>query len=163
QGRAEEARKWLGEAIAWLDQSTPEKPRDAGMGVPIPWDRWLEVQLLRHEAEALIRGSPDWNKPEEGIAYARAHVRLRQWKQAVADYDRASRQLPADGWLLKERGRCLVRLGKWQEAVADLAPALEHDPEDALALADLASCYRELKETAKAARDYARVSSLLAN
>jgi tetratricopeptide (TPR) repeat protein len=54
-GHAEEAKKWLTKAEQWLDQALAEKPKELG-GNPLPWDRKLELQLLRREAEELILG-----------------------------------------------------------------------------------------------------------
>ena len=47
---AVEARKWLTNAQQWLDQAKDEEPG----GPTLSWDRRLELQLIRAEAEALI-------------------------------------------------------------------------------------------------------------
>src|SRR5262249_13748225 len=78
QGQAAEAAKWLDMAVQWLDKSTPEAPKDSREHIPVSWDRWLQLQLLRHEAEALIRGTPAGSAPQARLAYARAHARLGQ-------------------------------------------------------------------------------------
>jgi tetratricopeptide (TPR) repeat protein len=51
---AEEARKWLAKAQQWLDQAKDEKPG----GPNLSWDRRLELQLIRAEAEGLIGKAP---------------------------------------------------------------------------------------------------------
>ena len=53
----DEARKWLDKAIEWLASSTRDKPKDDTFGDRIDWRTWLELQVLRREAESLIRGS----------------------------------------------------------------------------------------------------------
>ncbi len=49
---AEESKKWLDQAREWIKTNTPDGGR------PIPpgwhWRDWLELQVLRQEAEALI-------------------------------------------------------------------------------------------------------------
>jgi len=54
-GKAEEARRWLGKAQAWLDQflegMTDRAEADQGLHL----HNWLEANVLRCEAEALIR------------------------------------------------------------------------------------------------------------
>jgi hypothetical protein len=55
-GRTEEARRWLDKAAEWLDQQggrMPPETRDLGMRR----HNWLEVHVLRQEAEALLRSS----------------------------------------------------------------------------------------------------------
>jgi WD40 repeat protein/serine/threonine protein kinase/tetratricopeptide (TPR) repeat protein len=47
---ADEAKKWLTKAQQWLDQAKDEKPG----GATLTWDRRLELQLIRAEAEALV-------------------------------------------------------------------------------------------------------------
>ena len=53
----DEARKWLDKAIEWLNSSTRDKPKDDTFGDRITWEAWLDLQVLRREAESLIRGS----------------------------------------------------------------------------------------------------------
>jgi tetratricopeptide (TPR) repeat protein len=54
-GEAEEARRWLGKATAWLDQYHDWMPPRTEAEVGLPLHNWLEAQVLRREAEALIR------------------------------------------------------------------------------------------------------------
>jgi tetratricopeptide (TPR) repeat protein len=56
-GHADEARKWLGKAVQWMNQVSQEKGNDAASKVPMPWNRRLTLQLLRREAETLIHGA----------------------------------------------------------------------------------------------------------
>jgi WD40 repeat protein/tetratricopeptide (TPR) repeat protein len=54
QGRNQEARAWLDRAGAWLDKASP-----GSLLVP----DWLEAQVLRREAEALLKGDQPAAKP----------------------------------------------------------------------------------------------------
>jgi WD40 repeat protein/tetratricopeptide (TPR) repeat protein len=46
-GHADEARRWLDKAVAWMDRA----------GSELPWDRRLALQVLRREAEALVKNA----------------------------------------------------------------------------------------------------------
>jgi tetratricopeptide (TPR) repeat protein len=61
-GHAEDARKWLGKAVEWLDQ---EKDKHAAGTVPMPWNRRVTLQLLHGEAETLIKGATAGQKPKQ--------------------------------------------------------------------------------------------------
>jgi tetratricopeptide (TPR) repeat protein len=54
-GQAEEARRWLGTATAWLDQFRDGMPASPEAQVGLHLHNWLEANVLRREAEALIR------------------------------------------------------------------------------------------------------------
>jgi hypothetical protein len=53
-GKAEEARRWLGEAQAWLDQFSDGMPARAEEDSGLHLHNWLEANVLRREAEALL-------------------------------------------------------------------------------------------------------------
>jgi tetratricopeptide (TPR) repeat protein/tRNA A-37 threonylcarbamoyl transferase component Bud32 len=52
--KAEEARRWLDKAQAWLDQYGDEMPARAEEELGLHFHNWLEAHVLRREAEALI-------------------------------------------------------------------------------------------------------------
>jgi tetratricopeptide (TPR) repeat protein len=54
-GKTEEARRWLGKATAWLDQYRDGMPARAEAELGLHLHNWLEANVLRREAEALIR------------------------------------------------------------------------------------------------------------
>ena len=56
-GHTAEARQWLDKAIVWIDSSTRDKPKDETFGARIDWQTWLALQVLRCEAESLVKGS----------------------------------------------------------------------------------------------------------
>jgi tetratricopeptide (TPR) repeat protein len=53
-GKAEEARRWLEKAQAWLDQYRDGMPARAEEEFGLHYHNWLEAHVLRREAEALI-------------------------------------------------------------------------------------------------------------
>jgi tetratricopeptide (TPR) repeat protein len=52
-GRAAEARHWLAEAVRGLDRAAQSPPPEA----TLPWTQRLAGELLRREAEGLLRGT----------------------------------------------------------------------------------------------------------
>jgi hypothetical protein len=54
-GKAEEARRWLDKATAWLDQYRDHMPASAEAEVGLHLHNWLEAHVLRREAEMMIR------------------------------------------------------------------------------------------------------------
>jgi tetratricopeptide (TPR) repeat protein len=64
-GKAEEARRWLDKATKWLDQTRPDYynheagvPDSAAEKEGVHLHSWLEAQVLRREAEALLGSRP---------------------------------------------------------------------------------------------------------
>jgi hypothetical protein len=53
-GKAEEARRWLGMAQAWLDSCGDGMPARAEEEQGLRLHNWLEAHVLRREAEALL-------------------------------------------------------------------------------------------------------------
>jgi tetratricopeptide (TPR) repeat protein len=53
-GKAEEARRWLDKAQAWLDQYGDGMPAQAEEELGLHLHNWLEAHVLRRQAEALI-------------------------------------------------------------------------------------------------------------
>jgi tetratricopeptide (TPR) repeat protein len=53
-GKADEARRWLGKAQAWLDQYRDGMPARADEELGLHLHNWLEAHVLRREAEALL-------------------------------------------------------------------------------------------------------------
>jgi tetratricopeptide (TPR) repeat protein len=54
-GKTEEARRWLEKATAWLDQYRDGMPARAEEKFGLHLHNWLEANVLRREAEAMIR------------------------------------------------------------------------------------------------------------
>jgi tetratricopeptide (TPR) repeat protein len=58
RGHAEAARKWLDQAAAWIDGQAKKPAAAAGTPGYLDWGRRVELQLLRREAETLLKGTP---------------------------------------------------------------------------------------------------------
>jgi serine/threonine-protein kinase len=56
-GKTEEARRWLDKATAWLDQYREGVPARAEKDLGLDPHNWLEANVLRQEAEALLQSS----------------------------------------------------------------------------------------------------------
>jgi serine/threonine-protein kinase len=54
-GETREARRWLDRAARWLDQFASGLPTHAEKGLGLHLHNWLEAQILRREAEALLK------------------------------------------------------------------------------------------------------------
>jgi WD40 repeat protein/Flp pilus assembly protein TadD/tRNA A-37 threonylcarbamoyl transferase component Bud32 len=54
-GDPKAAKKWLDQSAAWLDRVSPEKLKANALAQRLPWDRLLEIELLRREAQALLK------------------------------------------------------------------------------------------------------------
>ena len=54
-GHVEEAKIWHDKAIQWIDQKMQRKPEDPAAANPLPWNRLVTVELLRREAEELLK------------------------------------------------------------------------------------------------------------
>jgi tetratricopeptide (TPR) repeat protein len=63
-GKAEEARRWLNKAQAWLDQYRDGMPARAEGEFGLHLHNWLEAHVLRREAEALIQSEAPRNGAE---------------------------------------------------------------------------------------------------
>ncbi len=63
-GKAEEARRWLEKAQAWLDQYRDGMPARAEEELGLHYHNWLEAHVLRREAEALIPSTGPRSGPE---------------------------------------------------------------------------------------------------
>jgi tetratricopeptide (TPR) repeat protein len=67
-GRAEDARRWLGQAQAWLDQYGDGMPSGAETELGLDLRNWLEAHVLRREAEALLGTRPAGPKSPDPAA-----------------------------------------------------------------------------------------------
>jgi tetratricopeptide (TPR) repeat protein len=65
-GKAEEARRWLNKAQAWLDQYRDGIPAHAEEELGLDLHNWLEAHVLRREAEGLIQSEAPRNGGKTG-------------------------------------------------------------------------------------------------
>ena len=69
-GKAEEARRWLNKAQAWLDQYRDGMPARAEEEFGLHLHNWLEAHVLRREAEALIQSeAPEMSRRTGKVAH----------------------------------------------------------------------------------------------
>jgi tetratricopeptide (TPR) repeat protein len=127
RGEARQARQWLDKGAKWMDQKTRESFTGNREAMPILWVDWAECQLLRREAENVIRGST-WQGPLVRIARARTYINLGLWDKAAGEFAAAAKALPDDPDLRVERGRFYALRNQWARAAADYAKVIEARP-----------------------------------
>jgi tetratricopeptide (TPR) repeat protein len=174
-GEIDTAERWLEKAEQWLDRSRRDKPHDDTLGRPVPWPAWLEVQLLRDEAENLeerdrqtlaeldraVQKAPD--DPAGWRERARFRLWRRDWDEAAADYGRALEKKPEDASLWLERGRFLGLRGRWRQAATDLDRAAELRPRDAAVRLECGRAHAEAEQWREAAAQFEKACELLPN
>ena len=58
-GKESDARQWLDKATQWFETCSTRMPEETSDGISWHLHDWLEAQVLRREAEALIAGKKD--------------------------------------------------------------------------------------------------------
>ena len=94
-GHTAEAAGWLKKAVEAIDEPSP---KTAQAPATIPWNRRLTSQLLRREAEELLKNPADLSLPADRqllIARGRFHAECGEHQKADADFARAA-SLAAD-------------------------------------------------------------------
>jgi tetratricopeptide (TPR) repeat protein len=158
-GHAEAARDRLARTEQAMDKLMADPKVDAIFAAVKAQNNWanrLVAELVRAEAEALIRGAPESKEPAAEVALARAHDRLGQWEQAARAYDRAIERQPADPHLRLERAECRLALHRDNQAALDLARAIELAPGDTRLLRERGRIYADWGRWEEAAADFAR-------
>ncbi len=54
-GHTDEARRWLDQAVGWIEREVPKRPEENARIPSLSWNQRLVYQLLRREAEAQIK------------------------------------------------------------------------------------------------------------
>jgi tetratricopeptide (TPR) repeat protein len=93
----------------------------------------------------------------------RGYMNLKQYQQAIADFDRAIELDPTDVITYINRGRLYFGLKKYEETIASLERALELDPENGTAYYYLGLVYRDLNEYQQAIAKFDRIVELNPN
>jgi tetratricopeptide (TPR) repeat protein/serine/threonine protein kinase len=90
-GKAEQAKKALGEAGRAMDQLSDGLLRDPADNLALTsfWNNWVEFYLLYREARTLIDGSPPADDPRWHMARAVAFTALGDQKKATESYSKA--------------------------------------------------------------------------
>jgi tetratricopeptide (TPR) repeat protein len=158
-GHAEEARDRLARTEQSMDKLLADPKVDEifkAVKAENNWANRLVAELVRAEANALIRGTTDSKDPAAEVALARAHARLRRWEQAALAYDRAIERQPADPHLRLERAECRISLHRDDQAELDLARAGELAPRDTRLIRERGRIYADWGRWDEAAADFAR-------
>jgi tetratricopeptide (TPR) repeat protein/WD40 repeat protein/serine/threonine protein kinase len=124
-GQKKEARQWLDQATKWLEQAARDNATKAPGNLPVAWWDWAELQLLRREAEILIKGAAAEDDANLHIARGRAYAQLGLADRAGTEYARAAKAKPDDPELRINRGQLHILLGKWDKAAADYAKVID--------------------------------------
>ena len=158
-GHTEEARSRLEKAEQFMKKTYADPKVDElfkAAKTENNWQNRLVVEVVRAEANALIRGKADTKDPAGALTLARASARLGQWDQAVAAYDPAIQQEPTNAHLLIEAHQSRIRLGQADLAMADLAKVTELAPADLRLVQERARTYARWGRWRKAGDDYAQ-------
>jgi tetratricopeptide (TPR) repeat protein len=121
---AEEARRWLDKAAAWLDRATQPTPAEQAAFLKLDLPDLMACRLLRREAQLLLAGKADdpatvQNETAWFLATA-ADPKLRDPARAVKLAKKAVERAPREGVYWKTLGVAQYRAGDWKAAVAAL-------------------------------------------
>ena len=130
------ARAAAGDLEGCLDDCERASSVEALRGMVLHLQGYAHYRLGRFKDardgfELAVAAEPSWPETHQGLVLAR--VRLGEWRQAVADSDRASRQGLSDTMILAARGEAELNLGLLEEALADCLEALTLSPKNAYA------------------------------
>jgi tetratricopeptide (TPR) repeat protein len=171
-GHAEQAKSWLDRAKQWLKESTRDKPKDDSFGTPVGWEVWLELQVLRREAENLEENDKKTlaeldkaikDKPQEAAGWverARFHKYRRHGEQVEADLTKAVEAQPDNPLGRSERGRFYGERQQWDKAAADFLKLVEQRPKDARARLECGGAYAENGQWEQAATQFEKALEL---
>ena len=137
-GHAEEAKSWLDRAVTMAEAIDARQAERLFRRGPRQLEQsWLELQLLRREAEDLDENDKKAlaeldkaikDKPQEAAVWverARFHKWRRHYEQAEADFTKAI-ELQPDKTAWAEQARPLLRdRQQWDKAAADFLKAVE--------------------------------------
>lgn len=84
----------------------------------------LQEQLAQRTAD--VEKDPDQSAPY--VKRSEAYLQLRQYKNAIADLDKAATISPSDHDIFFQRGSILIATGQADKAVADFTRVLEIEP-----------------------------------
>jgi WD40 repeat protein/tetratricopeptide (TPR) repeat protein len=157
-GHADEAKKFLDKAAAWMDEETrepkaPTPPRPA-------WNRRLTLKLLSDEAHTLLKTDPSKlqkspaERAEACYLRGRAHAEKGELAQAIAAYDEAIKLDPHWAEYYLDRGQARASKRDLDQALADFTEAIRLDPTEAEPWAERGSLYIDKGEPQKAAADF---------
>src|SRR5262249_55600082 len=123
------------------------------------WD-WVECQLLRREAEKLIKGAAPPDDSLLHVARGRAYADRDLFAKAAAEFAAAAKVDPNEALLHQERGRMYVKQGEWGMAVRALTRAIKRMKEEASPRLERGLDYARLGLWNEAAADFAKSFAL---
>jgi DNA-binding winged helix-turn-helix (wHTH) protein/TolB-like protein len=127
-----------------------------GLGIDSSAKRRSEAEQAAARAMAL---EPDL--PEAHLALGAVdHLVKRDFAQALAEYERAKRNLPTDSEISALIADVYRRQGKWAEARAELGKTVESDPGNYTALLALGDTLSPLRAYDEADRAYQRAGNI---
>lgn len=150
------------EALASFDQATQLQPNDFGNQL------WQGVILLIFNQDTSARDafSEAIKIYPFAVAYrgrGDAYDKLKEYQQALADYNQAIRLNPDNAQAYASRGRVYSKLKEYQHAIADYSQAIRLKPDDASAYSSRCLVYYQLKEHHIAIADLNQVTRLKPN
>jgi tetratricopeptide (TPR) repeat protein len=151
-GHPNEAQQCLWKGILWLEQKAG---KDSQQPVALMAPDWLEVQLLRREAEDMMKINTGANpKDVEGWNNRGvAHNELHQYHKALTDFSKAIDLDPKHALAWCNRGWARNQLHQFDKAIADYSEAIDLNPQNALAWTYWGMAYVELHQYHKAIAD----------
>jgi tetratricopeptide (TPR) repeat protein len=160
-GHKKESREWLGKAIKWMDKLSESTFQGNTINLPIYWHDWAECQMLRREAESLLKGAPVPENLQVTVARARAYSWLEMLDRAAEKFAQAAKVKPDDVLLRTERARSYNRQSMWKEAIADYTVAIRTRPKDASLHSERGRAYAQLGRHSEVGSDFAKALELL--
>jgi WD40 repeat protein len=157
-GHAEEARRWLDKAAAWLDRATQTTPRKQAELLKLDLPDLMACRLLRREAQLLITGKaddpPNVQNETAWLLATAADPKLRDPARAVALAKKAVAWAPKEGVFWKTLGIAQYRAGDWKAALAALDQAMPPGGGDSAAGFFRAMAQWQLGERQQARQSY---------
>ena len=135
-------------AVEWFDKAM------------VLWDgkRYVDLHKALENLIQAIRLDPNLAQAytNRGLAYSG----LKQYQQAIADYNQAIRLDPNDASAYNNRGVAYGRLEQYQRAIVDYNKAIRLEPNDAMAYNNRGIAYNNLDQYQRAIADYNKAINL---
>ena len=124
----------------------------------------------QNQQQSVVSTHPQWQTPvistqsqktkEEWVKEGNKYRNAKQYREAIAAYDRAINLDPQNADAYSSRGVAYRELKEYQRAIADYDRAIALNQQDANTYYNRGNAYRELKEYRKAIADYDRAIAL---
>ncbi len=149
------------QALAWYEQALERIETQRALKEAAARAAWNVAYTLSKENKhaaclPFLNRAVELN-PDHAIAFnnrGTAYGNLKQYEQAIADYDRAIAFDPDYMAAYYNRGTAYGNLKQYEQAIADFDRAIKLDPNDAIAYNNRGTAYRNLKQRERAIADY---------